>query len=207
MTVLEDGIFAGLRKRHIFLNDSSFVSITCPKYHLTREQDNMHWFCHKEGVAGGPPHVVVDGSQNTAWTTYDYDDSILELNYIIFDFRKARTYVDSFGLQTICCSPQIAVLEGSNNYGSTWHQVEKVETPFEEYSTRKIKCSNPNFYSMYRFSQIGKCKYSNGQESNRFHIWNLEFYGKILEQHCTHIQRAFSSTRFIFAFFILYVNK
>ena len=69
MTVLEDGLFAGLRKNHVFLNDSSFVSITCPKFHWTREQDDMHWFCNKEGISGGPPHVVVDGSQATAWAS------------------------------------------------------------------------------------------------------------------------------------------
>ena len=198
MSVLEDGLFASIRKKHIFLNDSSFVSITCPKFHWTREQEYMNWFCHKEGVVGGPPYVIVDGSQNTAWTTIDH--AYPELNYIIFDFRKTRVYVESFGLQTLCCPPKAVVLEGSNDYGKTWHQVANVPTPYNEFSIQKTKCTDPNFYSMYKIYQIGQCT-MNGNSQYRFHIANLEFYGTISDESCIRNQRIQHSKMLYFLIF------
>ena len=172
--MMKNGIFAYLRNMKIDLYDNKFVNIYS---HSDWINTSSGWFCEVNGVAGGPPNVVVDGSNKTAWasldTTSENDKSIL------FDFYNKKLYVESFSCQTLCGPPKQVILEGSNDKGEKWFPFCKsnssITFPFHSITT--INCVIPSSYKMFRFRQIGE----NAGENYRFHIHNLEFYGKFIK--------------------------
>ena len=198
---MENGIFADLRRKNYNLSDGSFVNITTPNQSLTWELDKYNYFCHYENVIASPPYSVVDGLSTTAWAPYD--DKSENDKYLIFDFYETKVYVHSFSLQTLCQSPNKVTLEGSIDKGASWSPFCNSNVSFPEYNITNVECEFPNTFQMFKLTQIGKN--SNGK-TYRFHIYNLEFYGKIIKNNiqisCDH-----SSISFTISFILVYYLK
>ena len=151
-------------------------NISSPLPYWTRENSNGGYFCIKEPIIGGPPNVVVDGLLTTAWTTIDQQSP--SNKYIDFDFGNKKVFVSSIAIQTLCNTPKHMIFEGSNDNGNKWFTIVDKEEVIPEYKVTNIECTFANSYSLFRIRQIGQN--TNPITQYRFHVQNVEFYGKIL---------------------------
>ena len=173
--LMEDGIFASLRKKNISLSDDVFVNISTS--HEKYWASETGYICSIKPVIGGPVEVVVDGSPNTAYCSLD--KATPGDRYILFDFKANKVYVESFAIETICCPPNQMVVEGSNTGKNDWSVLKDVTSPLKEKNVHKFDCSYSKAFSKIRFKQIGgvSCE----EVTNlRFHVRNIELYGHLL---------------------------
>ena len=193
--MMKSGIFAYLISRNIDLYDNKFVNI----YSKSENYNNsINYMCGRYDITPSHPPAVVDGKNSTAWASLDLysekDKSIL------FDFNNIKLYVDTFANETTCGSPKQVALEGSNDKGATWDSfcVSDSSSVFQNFTVTYINCTNPGYFKMFRFRQIG----SNTAASThfRFLIFNLEFYGSMFFKPIT-CKKQFFINHFIIMFF------
>ena len=193
---MEDGIFASLRKKQINLLDDSFVNISASHDFWKKETGSS--YCGIESIIGGPPNVVVDGRNDTAYASLEKETK--ENRYITFDFKKNKVRIESFAIQTLCDPPKHLIVEGSFESSAKWYTILDITTPLEDMKVNSFQCSQPQTFTIIRFRQIGPCSDNN----YRFHAHNIEIYGKLhMAQHALSCRKQISShlPSLLFAFF------
>ena len=190
MTSLSPGIFGSLRKRGINIADASYVNISSPLEYWTNAKGGGH-FCSNPNLEGGPPHVVVNGRVDLAWTTMETKFS--NENYVLFDFYDKKVFLQTFGLETSCSTPSEVAIEGAFelNGKEGWIEVCHMKSNqfFPFYTAINITCDYVGLFSRFRVRQIGP----NSVQTYRFHVLNFEFYGTLYNSHTNNvfIQSAF----------------
>lgn len=120
------------------------------------------------------PFGINNADFSKSWNSENYPESWLTIQFLKFKVRIDSYSTKSYNLDY----PKSWVLEGTNNNGSSWHNISYVTGRTSLPSDRMYHgdSSNKNYYSKFRIKMFEQRQ---GSSSFKFEIFLLEFFGGI----------------------------
>ena len=176
------GLFYFLRSQSLIKN----VKITSKSESILKPGD----FCYSP-YSGKPPSSLIDGDKTTCWTNTEninHQFFIIDLSNIKFKLSGVRIFI-------VCNPPHTVTIKGSND-NINFENITSYSSFFDDsYSYFDAKARK-----QYRYYRVSQNYPKNLPSYYRFHLAEIEFFGKIGDDESYSIKKCNS-----FIYLIIYL--